>query len=103
MENLFLNFLLLFEDTLCFGQNEWTEWNNLDDPSGDGDLELFSIYDIYCKNPFNVQIETLDGIPFNKSGQVVHFASNYGFMCLNNQNNGSCLDYKFRLCCPKKS
>lgn len=93
---------MFFKDPVCYGQNEWTDWNNLDDPSGDGDLELFSIYDIDCKIPIHVQIETLNGIPFNQTGQTVHLVSNFGFMCLNNQNNNSCLDYKFKLCCPKK-
>ena len=86
---------------MCNGQNEWSEWFNIDDPSGDGDLEFYSLFEIGCKNPLNIQVETLDGTSFNQTGQIVHLDKNFGFMCLNNENNNSCFDYRFRQCCIK--
>ena len=90
-------------DTLCNGNNVWTEWFNLDQPSGDGDLELFSLLPYGCQFPVLTQVETVDGLPFNQTGQTVHFNQCFGFMCLNQQNNNSCLDYRVRQCCNNNS
>lgn len=79
--------------------NAWTEWYNLDEPSGDGDLELFGLFEYGCKNASVTQVESVDGIPFNETNQVVHIGDSYGFICLNFENNNPCLDYKVRQCC----
>ena len=85
------------------GKYEWTEWFNLDTPDGDGDLELLTVFNKGCNNPNKYQIETIDGISYNQTGQVTHLNTTcFGFMCLNREqpNNATCNDYMLRQCCP---
>lgn len=81
--------------------NFWSEWKNIDKPSGDGDLELLALEkDLPCSNPSYIDYQTVDGVKANSTGQVVHIDSCYGLICLNReQNNQTCLDYRFRMCC----
>ncbi len=82
--------------------NEWSDWLNLDSQDGDGDLELFELKkNQTCSSPSRTQIVTVNSLkPFNETNQTVHYSDCFGFMCLNRENEGGCLDYQFRQCCP---
>jgi hypothetical protein len=57
-----------------------------------------------CNDPIHYQIETVDGIPYNQTGQVTRLNTTcFGFMCLNSDqlNGDTCFDYKIRQCCPR--
>ncbi len=55
-----------------------------------------------CSNSTYTQIQTVDGISYENSGQVVHYKPCFGFICLNSEQNKNetCFDYKIRQCCP---
>ncbi|XP_068174861.1 cell migration-inducing and hyaluronan-binding protein-like [Antennarius striatus] len=87
---------------------EWTEWFDRDDERGSGDWEKLSdlhktFPDRLCSNPLDIQAETLDGIPANQTGDVIHKVDkNYGFVCLNkDQDHGLCHNYRVRFLCVK--
>ncbi|XP_044308229.1 uncharacterized protein LOC123034708 [Varanus komodoensis] len=84
-----------------------TKWINRDNPKETGDIELlYYIRKNYpsavCKRPIAIEVQTVDGIPADQTGQqfyrndVVH-----GFACVNaHQGKGvSCRDYKVRFTC----
>nr|XP_054603984.1 cartilage intermediate layer protein 1-like [Nothobranchius furzeri] len=84
----------------------WTRWYNSDSPNGPGDIELLAqltheYQGEICPVPMNIQVETVNGVPANKTGQIFHLYSNTkGFICLNHeQSSGKCLDYKVRFQC----
>uniref|UniRef100_A0A8C6M4P6 WxxW domain-containing protein n=1 Tax=Nothobranchius furzeri TaxID=105023 RepID=A0A8C6M4P6_NOTFU len=82
----------------------WTRWYNSDSPNnGPGDIELLAdltheYQGEICPVPMKIQVETVDGVPANKTGQIFHLYSNTGgFICRNDQqSSGKCLDYKVR-------
>ena len=68
-------------------------------------MELLGLSNKGCENPDKYQIETIDGIPYDKTGQVTVLNTTcFGFMCLNKDqvNNETCYDYRIRQCCPIK-
>jgi hypothetical protein len=76
----------------------------MDDPSGDGDLELFGLPGSAGCGSESVlnQVQTVSGTPHDQTNEVVHLNACFGFMCLRKENNGSCSDYQFRQCCPNR-
>lgn len=87
---------------------EWTEWLSRDDQRGSGDWEKVS--DLHkafpqraCSSPLDIQAETVDGVPANQSGDIIHkMDKDYGFVCLNkDQPHGMCHDYRVRFLCRK--
>nr|XP_054603982.1 cartilage intermediate layer protein 1-like [Nothobranchius furzeri]XP_054603983.1 cartilage intermediate layer protein 1-like [Nothobranchius furzeri] len=89
----------------------WTRWYNSDSPNnGPGDIELLAdltheYQGEICPVPMKIQVETVDGVPANKTGQIFHLYSNTGgFICRNDQqSSGKCLDYKVRFQCQCNS
>lgn len=73
----------------------------MDTPDGDGDLELYSLFDYGCANPTDIIVETVDGVSYKKTGQSVQLDTCLGFVCLNSENKQTCLDYRIKQCCPK--
>ncbi|XP_061592032.1 cell migration-inducing and hyaluronan-binding protein-like [Cololabis saira] len=87
---------------------EWSDWFNRDDERGSGDWEKLDILHRtfpgrLCNNPLDIQAETLDGVPANQTGDVIHRNDkNYGFVCLNkDQPHRVCHNYKVRFLCGK--
>ncbi|XP_056134545.1 cell migration-inducing and hyaluronan-binding protein [Lampris incognitus] len=87
---------------------EWTEWFDRDNEKGSGDweklAELHKAYsDRLCSAPLDIQAETLDGVPSNLTGDVIHRNDKtYGFVCLNkDQLHGLCHNYRVRFLCGK--
>lgn len=80
----------------CSAQGyQWSDWYNVDNPAESGDWELHS--DDFCANPTAVQAQTLSGAPFDTT---THIDTNIGFWCINDENNGTCQDYRVSFCCP---
>lgn len=79
----------------------WTQWGNRDDPSGSGDWELRTDMPFpVCAAPTGVQCQTLNGIDWTQTGEVVSCDTG-GFVCQNdNQPDGACQDYMVRFLCP---
>lgn len=91
------------KEPLCNGiTHSWSEWMNTDSPDGDGDLELIELLGLGCADSTYMQIQTVDGISYENSGQVVHYKPCFGFICLNSEQkeNETCKDYQVRQCCP---
>jgi hypothetical protein len=79
----------------------WSQWYNLDDPNGDGDIEIISLKKGLKCDSSEIEVFTIDDIPAEKTKQNYYQDKAYGFICLNkDQSNGKCLDYKIRQCCP---
>ncbi|XP_078414425.1 mucin-5AC isoform X1 [Cetorhinus maximus] len=85
-----------------------TQWFDRDYPSGRGDYEdLFNLRKEYpgqiCSNPTACEVETTSGIPASGSGDNIPECSiSTGFACVNDeQNDGSCEDYRIRFVCPE--
>ncbi|RVE74997.1 hypothetical protein OJAV_G00027660 [Oryzias javanicus] len=55
-------------------------------------------------SPLDIQAQTVDGVPSNQTGDVIHKNDkNYGFVCLNrDQPHGSCHNYRVRFLCGKE-
>ncbi|XP_070404828.1 cartilage intermediate layer protein 1-like [Nothobranchius furzeri] len=88
----------------------WTRWFSSDNPDEPGDIELLvelthQFKGDICHKPMKIQVETVDGVPANKTGQIFHLYSNTGgFICRNDQQgSGKCLDYKVRFQCQCNS
>ena len=74
------------------GTGQWTEWLSRDLPSGFGDDEsITSLRDdglIPCSNPTEIECRTIDGIPWDESGQTLatQCTIDGGLVCLNEDN-----------------
>lgn len=82
----------------------WSNWLDRDDPSGTGDWETrvdFSISQVGCASPVDVQAQTTSGVPASSTGQILSISPSVGLICNNaNQSSGTCLDYRVRFACP---
>jgi len=85
----------------------WTRWYDIDDPGGTGDWETKSAVDgaypgQVCAIPINVRCQTLGGIDWQKTGEVVHATPTGGCWCYGaEQPSGQCIyDYEVGFCCP---
>jgi len=91
-------------DNRCDGKaHSWTQWFDLDTPEGDGDLELFTLLDSQqtCRLESKLtEVRAESGLSVEEAGQHVHANESYGFMCLNKENEGGCVNYQIRQCCP---
>ncbi|XP_071944581.1 uncharacterized protein [Antedon mediterranea] len=85
--------------------NPWTPWFNRDNPSGSGDWETVSdLYSenpsIMCDNPTAIECQTINGLPYTSTGEIVS-CTTYGLVCKNeDQTVGECSDYRVRFFCP---
>ncbi|KAA0707142.1 hypothetical protein E1301_Tti002463 [Triplophysa tibetana] len=86
-----------------------TQWFDLDDPNGEGDLELLSDLlkeypGLICPDPIGIEVQTVSGRPASQTGNIfqVNDASR-GFACVNaDQRKMKCVDYRVRFTCPEK-
>ncbi|XP_078095332.1 uncharacterized protein LOC144510017 isoform X4 [Mustelus asterias] len=85
-----------------------TEWFDRDNPSGNGDYEdLVNLRKEYpgqiCSKPVACEVETTSGVPASDTGDNIPQCSiSSGFACVNEeQNDGSCEDYRIRFFCPE--
>lgn len=92
-----------FVTQLC-GPYRWTKWINRDRPSLNGDWELVSESIIFggCKDPIFVECQTVSGIPWWQTGEVINYSTKSGCICINaDQPDKKCnYDYRIRELCP---
>ncbi|TNN39814.1 Cartilage intermediate layer protein 2 [Liparis tanakae] len=86
-----------------------TRWFDHDDPTGNGDFEVFSdLRSIYpreiCPQPIAIEVQTISGEPASStSNTFLNYDATYGFACVNaDQGSKSCEDYKVRFTCPNE-
>merc|ERR1711892_1283351 len=78
----------------------WTDMLNADDPQGFGDWEALRSHPQVCAFPVGVEASRVDAA--NADAQVVHVSKEYGFWCINSeQDTVQCIDWQVRFCCPK--
>ncbi|XP_077864156.1 cartilage intermediate layer protein 1-like [Saccoglossus kowalevskii] len=55
-----------------------------------------------CSNPLAIQVQTLDGIPAEDTGEIfLYYSPDEGFVCrMDDQPDNICFDYQVRFCCP---
>ncbi|XP_062888954.1 uncharacterized protein LOC134337692 [Mobula hypostoma] len=85
-----------------------TEWFNIDDPSGEGDYEVFNHLYIQfpnriCLYPITCEVETTSGVPASQTGENIEPCNvARGFFCKNDdQSDQMCQDYRIRFTCPQ--
>ncbi|XP_029985826.1 uncharacterized protein LOC115416221 [Sphaeramia orbicularis] len=85
----------------------YTDWFDLDDPSGFGDSEtLAALRDEYperiCKEPQQIHVLTISGLTMDETENHIHVAdATTGFICKNDeQTHGTCQDFRVRFRCP---
>ncbi|XP_062888950.1 mucin-2-like [Mobula hypostoma] len=85
-----------------------TEWFNIDDPSGEGDYEVFNHLYIQfpnriCLYPIACEVETTSGVPASQTGENIEPCNvAHGFFCRNDdQSDQMCQDYRIRFTCPQ--
>ena len=93
----------MYQVTCAYG--DWTDWYDVDDPTGDGDFEtLASIVQkhpkIKCPSPTHIQgRQTETKVDAKNSGQEISLDPAEGLIC---ENIGqTCQNYEVRFCCPK--
>lgn len=78
----------------------WSPWSNVNVPSGADDSEPLSTVAGGCARPMAFQAETVDGVPYERSGEVVSANSGLAFFCQNqSQPDQQCQDYRVRVFC----
>uniref|UniRef100_A0A3Q3GEX2 Cartilage intermediate layer protein 2-like n=1 Tax=Kryptolebias marmoratus TaxID=37003 RepID=A0A3Q3GEX2_KRYMA len=91
----------------CFTLGGWTQWFDIDNPSGTGDWELLT--DLrsenpgkICDNPTDIEAVTLSGQSVAEAGEKIYkYDTTSGFVCRNeDQLDRRCNDYKVRFSCP---
>ena len=100
--------LTVGETRLTAGTGEcsnWSGWKNRDDPTGTSDYELIHGGFDLDKLPADLCL-----LPTATQGRIVATQQMVtrqkvlmgidGLDCVNAQNNGACLDYEVRFCCP---
>jgi len=88
------------------GKVEWTGWQNLDRPGGNGDYQtLKGMRDrgIGCDKPVDIQCrQSGNKTDWKAGGETVTCNVQDGGYCVNKlQKDGRCEDYEVRLLCPK--
>lgn len=83
----------------------WTTWLNRDDPGGKGDFETlreFLAAGQACTAPTGIECQTLDGRPWNETGEVVTCRPDVGGYCYNEHQRAGkrCSNYRVRFLCP---
>lgn len=83
----------------------WTGWLQRDRPSGQGDYETlqdFAAAGQSCPAPAAIECRTVDGRPWQQTGEVYTCRADLGGVCRNaDQPRGrQCSDYRVRFCCP---
>jgi hypothetical protein len=71
-----------FVTQIC-GPYYWTRWFNRDSPTGTGDWEtVASLVPLGgCESPIYIECQTVEGIPWWKTGDVIRFSTAGGCMC----------------------
>lgn len=84
----------------------WTDWYDKDSPSGDGDFELVSQINPCVGEPTQIECQTIKGIDYSETEEIVTCDAEKGFYCRNADNGGGnwltgyrCDDYKVRFYC----
>ena len=101
--SLFLILFSFFSVNVSAIETEWTAWLDRDNPSGSGDWETLGSFDLalVCQTPWDIECETLAGIPWQDTGEVVTCSRTIGFVCKKaDQSDGTCFDYRVRFLCP---
>ena len=80
---------------------EWTDWLDRDDPTADGDYERIHDFstDQVCQNPIALEAQARS----SGATEITHVDLNWGFWCVNEENEEECADFEVRYCCPKTS
>ena len=86
--------------------HEWSDYLNSDTELGFGDWESLRSFPQVCGSPTGIEASRVD--PANADPQVVHISKEYGFWCINSEQDfqgtnpgGVCVDWQIRVCCPK--
>ena len=88
-------------------EEDWTEFYNIDNPTG-ADLcdceDIASIRVLHpglCPNPTAMDVRLANGAHISTVNQVIHKSLSDGFQCYNfEQADGeTCADYQVRYCC----
>ncbi|KAI8513398.1 hypothetical protein Bbelb_100370 [Branchiostoma belcheri] len=98
-----------YEVRFCCPQcTQWTDWYDRDNPSGTGDWETLT--DLRKENPGEICLTPTDiqvrvkatGQDAFLTGETFEFYDvTTGFICIeDDQDDGTCLDYEVRFCCP---
>jgi hypothetical protein len=81
----------------------WSVWLNRDSPSGTGDWEDlpdFTIAQVGCALPAQINAKTLTGTPWQNTGEVLQVSPDVGLICLiDHQPDGACQDYEVQFGC----
>ncbi|XP_056278403.1 uncharacterized protein si:dkey-205h13.2 isoform X4 [Pseudoliparis swirei] len=103
------DYKVMFTCTGQFCSECRTRWFDHDDPTGNGDFEVFSdLRSIYpreiCPQPIAIEVQTISGEPASStSNTFLNYDATYGFACVNaDQGSKSCEDYKVRFTCPNE-
>ena len=99
----------------CFNTKQWTEWKDRDDPTGLADtetiagfvldaagLEFHEIPGGLCSNPRAAQgrVKATQQMATTQNVLMGLDRILMGLDCVNSQNDGGCVDYEVRFCCP---
>ncbi|CAK8674590.1 unnamed protein product [Clavelina lepadiformis] len=85
--------------------DSWTQWFDVDDPTGNCDCEHFEFLqerfsNPACSSPINFEARTVGShVPYDPNQPNIRAGLGFGFTCFN-QPNVSCDDYEIRYCCP---
>jgi hypothetical protein len=81
----------------------WSNWLDRDYPDGDGDWETLTDFvtsQVGCTLPAYIEAQTLSGVSWMNTGQVLTVSPDVGLICRNaDQGSGYCLDYKVKFGC----
>jgi hypothetical protein len=96
-----------FVTQIC-GPFKWTNWIDCDNPSGTGDWETVAnaVPLGGCPNPIWLECQTLSGINWWQTGDVIRYSTNGGCLCIDADQPliagvRKCRnDYRIRMLCP---
>lgn len=78
----------------------WTDWLNRDYPSGTGDWEVGYSDPCGGNEPIQIMIETVNGVPYQDTGETLHVVPSEGAWCINaEQPDGECENYHVKFLC----
>ena len=88
------------DGTCATAGHVWTDVLNADNPQGFGDWEALRSHPQVCAFPVGIEASRVDAA--NADAQVVHISKEYGFWCINSeQDSVQCTDWQVKFCCPK--
>jgi hypothetical protein len=78
----------------------WTQWFDVDNPSGAGDYELLKndyINKNACENPIGIECQTTGKLDYTQTKEVVHCEVDKGLWCVNSEQQDGRCDYDYRV------